>query len=72
MSDGYAIVRRLLDEGALARLAGELGPHLDAMESGDSDAFTGHKTKRFGALLWRCPPRARWLPIRWLSRPPSV
>ena len=53
--DGYAIVRELLDPETLARLEGELTPHLEATELGDPDAFMGHKTKRFGALLSRCP-----------------
>ena len=53
--DGYAIVRDLLDPDTLARLASELTPHLEATELGDPDAFMGHKTKRFGALLSRCP-----------------
>ena len=53
--DGYAIVRELLDPETLARLSGELTPHLEATELGDPDAFMGHKTKRFGALLSRCP-----------------
>ncbi len=52
---GYAIVRRFLDDDALAKLTGELRPHLDATGAGDPDAFMGHKTKRFGALLSRCP-----------------
>ena len=49
------IVRGLLDPEALARLSGELTPHLEATELGDPDTFFGHKTKRFGALLSRCP-----------------
>ena len=53
--DGYAIVREFLDSETLARLAGELAPHLDATETGDTDSFMGQKTKRFGALLSRCP-----------------
>lgn len=53
-SDGYAIVRDLLAEDARARLAGELAPQLDAALGG-SDPFMGAKTKRFGALLSRCP-----------------
>ena len=53
--EGYAIVRGLLDPETLARLAGELSPHLEATETGDPDAFFGRKTKRFGALLSRCP-----------------
>ena len=53
--DGYAIVRELLDPETLARLSGELAPHLAATESGGPDAFFGQRTKRFGALLSRCP-----------------
>ncbi len=52
---GYAIVHRLLDQETLARLASELVPHLEAVASSGDDAFMGHKTKRFGALLSRCP-----------------
>ena len=52
--DGYAIVRELLDPETRARLSGELAPHLEATDLGDPDAFMGHKTKRFGALLSRC------------------
>jgi ectoine hydroxylase-related dioxygenase (phytanoyl-CoA dioxygenase family) len=52
---GYAIVRGLLDQSARSTLASELAPHLDAIDTGDGDAFMGHKTKRFGALLSRCP-----------------
>ena len=53
--DGYAIVRGVLDPEALARLSGELAPHLEATELGDPDSFFGSRTKRFGALLSRCP-----------------
>ena len=53
--DGYAIVRELLEPETLATLAGELAPHLEATDLGDPDDFMGHKTKRFGALLSRCP-----------------
>ena len=53
--DGYAIVRELLDPGTVARLSGELAPHLEATQTGDPDAFFGSRTKRFGALLSRCP-----------------
>ena len=52
--DGYAIVRELLDHGTVARLAGELAPHLEATQTGDPDPFFGSRTKRFGALLSRC------------------
>ena len=53
--DGYAIVREILDRETVARLSGELAPHLEATETGDPDAFFGSRTKRFGALLSRCP-----------------
>ncbi|MDE0392874.1 MAG: phytanoyl-CoA dioxygenase family protein [Rhodospirillales bacterium] len=53
--DGYAIVRGILDSGTVARLSCELAPHLEATETGDPDAFFGSRTKRFGALLSRCP-----------------
>ena len=52
---GYAIVRDLLDDVKLATLSEQLAPHLDAVGLGDPDPFFGHKTKRFGALLSRCP-----------------
>lgn len=50
----YAIVHGVLDEAALARLRGELRPHLDETGTG-FEAFTGFRTKRFGALLARVP-----------------
>ena len=53
--DGYAIVRGLLDPENLARLSDDLAPHLEATALGDPDDFMGAKTKRFGALLSRCP-----------------
>ena len=53
--DGYAIVRELLDPETLARLTDDLAPHLEATALGDPDDFMGHRTKRFGALLSRCP-----------------
>ena len=53
--DGYAIVRELLDPGTVTRLAAELAPHLEATQTGDPDTFFGSRTKRFGALLSRCP-----------------
>ncbi|MSP83863.1 MAG: phytanoyl-CoA dioxygenase family protein [Alphaproteobacteria bacterium] len=56
--DGYAIVRGLLPDDELAALRGELDP-LIATTEGGSEAFMGHKTKRFGALLGRCPTSRR-------------
>ena len=53
--DGYAMVRELLDPETVSRLSGELAPHLKATETGDPDTFFGSRTKRFGALLSRCP-----------------
>ena len=53
--DGYAIVRDLLDPETLARLTDDLAPHLQATALGDPDDFMGARTKRFGALLSRCP-----------------
>jgi ectoine hydroxylase-related dioxygenase (phytanoyl-CoA dioxygenase family) len=50
----YAIVHDVLDAGALARLRGELTPHLDTTHTG-KEAFTGFRTKRFGSLLARVP-----------------
>jgi len=52
--EGYAIIERVLDDESLTRLHSELKPHLDATETG-SEAFMGYKTKRFGALMARCP-----------------
>ena len=52
---GYAIVQDLLDEATIAELSDQLVPHLNAVNLGDPDPFFGHRTKRFGALLSRCP-----------------
>ena len=48
--DGYAIVERVLDEATITRLNEELAPHVARTETG-SEAFWGHHTKRFGALI---------------------
>ena len=52
---GYAIVQDLLDAATIATLTDQLVPHLNAVDLGDPDPFFGHRTKRFGALLSRCP-----------------
>ena len=52
---GYAIVRDILDDAQLGTLSDQLAPHLDSVDLGNPDPFFGHKTKRFGALLSRCP-----------------
>ncbi len=52
---GYAIIHNLLNAAELHKLSGQLEPHLNNVDLGDPDPFFGHKTKRFGALLRRCP-----------------
>ncbi len=54
-SHGYAIIHNVLNEAEISTLSQQLKPHLDAVDLGDPDPFFGHKTKRFGALLSRCP-----------------
>ena len=53
-SSGYAIIRDAMNAVQIAQLKSELQPHLDATPTG-SEAFMGFKTKRFGALMSRCP-----------------
>ena len=53
-ADGYAIVSGVLDPGLQARLESELAPWLEATRTGQED-FMGQRTKRFGALLAKCP-----------------
>ena len=53
-ADGYAIVSGLLSSSARARLESELAPSLDATQTGQED-FMGQRTKRFGALIAKCP-----------------
>ena len=52
---GYANSEGLLDSSATTALSEQLAPHLNATDLGDPDPFFGDKTKRFGALLSRCP-----------------
>ena len=52
---GYAIIEGLLDSSTITALSEQLAPHLNATDLGDPDPFFGDKTKRFGALLSRCP-----------------
>ena len=52
---GYAIVRNVLNKSTISALSAQLAPHLKAVNLGDPDPFFGDKTKRFGALLSRCP-----------------
>ncbi len=58
---GYAVVKNLLPKAELTELSEQLNPHLDLVELGDPDPFFGHRTKRFGALLSRCPITRRML-----------
>jgi ectoine hydroxylase-related dioxygenase (phytanoyl-CoA dioxygenase family) len=51
---GHAIIHGLLPEAARAALKVELAPWI-ARAGGSSEAFMGDKTKRFGALIARCP-----------------
>jgi hypothetical protein len=53
-TDGYAIVRDLLTAAQLGALRHELAPWIER-RGGSDEAFMGAKTKRFGALLGRCP-----------------
>ena len=53
-TDGYAIVTGLLDPALHTRLESELVPLLAAAQTGQED-FMGHRTRRFGALLAKCP-----------------
>lgn len=52
--DGACIVRDLLSEAQLDRLAADLEPWIDRSKTG-ADDFTGRQTKRTGALVARCP-----------------
>lgn len=49
---GCAVIERLAPAEQLDRIAAELEPHLRATEPG-ADEFTGHNTRRTGALLAR-------------------
>lgn len=51
---GYAIIHDAINADQIAHLKAELQPHLDTTPTG-SEAFMGFKTKRFGALMARCP-----------------
>lgn len=51
---GAAIVEELAGADLCDRLAGELAPWIAATPYG-ADAFSGHTTRRTGALLARCP-----------------
>ena len=53
-TDGYAVIRGLLDDELHARLDTELAPFLDDTKTGQED-FMGHRTKRFGSLVAKCP-----------------
>jgi ectoine hydroxylase-related dioxygenase (phytanoyl-CoA dioxygenase family) len=51
---GAAVVERLADHDLCDRIAAELAPHIEATPLGGDD-FTGHTTRRTGALLARSP-----------------
>jgi ectoine hydroxylase-related dioxygenase (phytanoyl-CoA dioxygenase family) len=51
---GVVIIERLLDRAACDRLAGELGPWIEATPVG-ADDFSGVNTRRTGGLLTKCP-----------------
>tara|TARA_Y100001934_G_C12352343_1_gene776076 strand:+ start:1584 stop:2498 length:915 start_codon:yes stop_codon:yes gene_type:complete len=55
MRDGCAIVNKAMSINKLKQLKSELSSHIDNTGISDPDPFMGHKTKRFGALLSRCP-----------------
>ena len=55
ISDGCAVVQGLLSSENLGIIISELSPHIQRVNASDPDPFMGHKTKRFGALLSRCP-----------------
>ncbi|MGB8860006.1 MAG: phytanoyl-CoA dioxygenase family protein [Ilumatobacteraceae bacterium] len=54
---GAVIVESLLDDELCARLALELEPWIEATPAG-ADDFSGHQTRRTGALLTRAPSSA--------------
>ena len=54
---GAVIIERLVDASVCDRLAAELQPWLEATPTG-ADAFSGHNTRRTGALLTRAPASA--------------
>src|SRR4249919_193052 len=51
---GVVIIERLADEALCGRVRAELEPWLAETPTG-ADEFTGHNTRRTGALLTRCP-----------------
>lgn len=51
-ADGVAIIERLVPDKLLDRVEAELRPWIDATEPGTDD-FSGHNTRRTGALLAR-------------------
>jgi len=52
--DGGVIIDNVLSSDALIQLKTEMAPFVDAGRTG-RDAFTGHQTTRFGALIARSP-----------------
>jgi hypothetical protein len=52
--DGCAVVDRLIERSAIERVMGELAPFLEVTPLGP-DRFSGHHTRRTGALIARSP-----------------
>jgi ectoine hydroxylase-related dioxygenase (phytanoyl-CoA dioxygenase family) len=51
---GCAVVERLVDPSVMDAIQAEVAPYIDATSFG-SDEFTGHNTRRTGALIARSP-----------------
>jgi ectoine hydroxylase-related dioxygenase (phytanoyl-CoA dioxygenase family) len=52
--DGCAVVDRLAEPDALERLGRDMAPYIEATAPG-KDEFSGHRTRRTGALMGRSP-----------------
>ena len=57
LAHGVVIIERLADDDLCDRLLTELQPWLEQTPTG-ADDFSGHNTRRTGALLTRCPSSA--------------
>ena len=57
LAHGVVIIERLADEALCRRLETELAPWMADTPVG-ADSFSGHQTRRTGALLSRCPSSA--------------